>query len=887
MWVVKGWCRQAAWLLASCLGATGCSCGDATLDQGPEVGGRLCFEDPETRACEADRGTLDWGTVTAPEGNVVVLERRLSNRGAGALVLTDARAVEEVGGERRYAVQVCRGDCGVAGPVSFPVTLAPEQVVTVRITLDIGGVDGPVPTGALEISSDDTGDELAPSGLYRRPFGGAIATCRDGFVDANDDLTDGCECALSAQTDEACDGVDNDCDGTIDEDVPGTGIPCDTGLPGECQDGATTCTGGVFSCTSLLASVPETCDGEDNDCDGQVDEDNTWAPFNNGLSGANVTEVAHDPRTADTAYMLAGDRLYQSLDGGATFTLVSSEGSSFNQLAFPPGAADVLLAATSGGLQRSEDGGRTWSLLSLGGTFLQRILVHPADANIVFVGTEGGGILRSTSGGAGFTAVNNGVPFGRVTDLVGDPADAGRVVASLIAFGAQGGFADGQVLVTSNGGASWTSTLAGIDPVYAIASCATNADVVYAASFGDGVYRSLDGGDSWAPMPTSGPNASDVAVAPGDCDVAYASLHPFGIDRTTDGGASFTGPLATGIDSELPRLMRLSVDPGDPSRVLAGNHSGVFSTSDAAATWSRVTGVEAVLARGLAVGADGSTIYMSTWGQGLWSRGPGFTPWMLNAAVDRDYGFTVATVPGDSSRLFMAGWPDFLVSEDGGAAFFLPSDRPANVFDVTVDPGDDQVVYAASQLSGVWKSLDGGSTWAAANGGLPAAWQTPACTCQDTRAVLVDANDSNIVYLGTNLFGLYRSVDAGVTWSAVAPELAGETVHCLIQKDSDIYACVEGNGIWKSGDSGASFARVAGELQELTDTWQLFLDPIGILLAATDEGVFSSADGEQWMDMDNQCLPSFGARDVVTIEDNGARRIVVGTYGAGMFTLPL
>jgi hypothetical protein len=88
-----------------------------------------------------------------------------------------------------------------------------------------------------------------------------IAACRDGAL----------ACEPMAPQPETCNGRDDDCDGQIDEDVPGVGDACGSAT-GLCRPGVQACVDGMLVCMGGVPPRDETCDGQDEDCDGSVDE---------------------------------------------------------------------------------------------------------------------------------------------------------------------------------------------------------------------------------------------------------------------------------------------------------------------------------------------------------------------------------------------------------------------------------------------------------------------------------------------------------------------------------------------------------------------------------------------------------------------------------------
>jgi MYXO-CTERM domain-containing protein len=98
-------------------------------------------------------------------------------------------------------------------------------------------------------------------------------TCNVNFFDLNGDPTDGCEygCILSNGGVEKCDGQDNNCNGVVDEGNPGGNVACGTDT-GECTAGLTQCIAGNVACVGSTGPGLEVCDNLDNDCDSQIDD---------------------------------------------------------------------------------------------------------------------------------------------------------------------------------------------------------------------------------------------------------------------------------------------------------------------------------------------------------------------------------------------------------------------------------------------------------------------------------------------------------------------------------------------------------------------------------------------------------------------------------------
>jgi hypothetical protein len=150
----------------------------------------------------------------------------------------------------------------------------------------------PTPEEADDLDNDCDGatDEGLPcSGSDTRPCGVDAGECNTGLQTCTDGLWGDCDAAGFAA--EKCDGLDNDCDGLVDDGFM-IGQTCD-GI-GECGMGVYECeTTSTYRCStepdgSATEARPELCDGLDDDCDGDVDED---FKYNDLAIGAQCTGI--------------------------------------------------------------------------------------------------------------------------------------------------------------------------------------------------------------------------------------------------------------------------------------------------------------------------------------------------------------------------------------------------------------------------------------------------------------------------------------------------------------------------------------------------------------------------------------------------------------------
>ncbi|MDP9034733.1 MAG: hypothetical protein M3O50_07975 [Myxococcota bacterium] len=608
-----------------------------------------------------------------------------------------------------------------------------------------------------------------------------------------------------------------------------------------------------------------------------------WVADSNGLSGASVVDALYDTRAPGVVYAVGGSVVFQSLDSGASWHVQGRVAGSISQLALSGTSPGALLGASTTGVLASADGGKTWSSLSLQGLSLSSISVAAAHPLRVYVGTQRSGALRSDDGGRTWAAMGFGYPYGDTLGLSVDPGNADVVVASVAQIDANGAPTGGEIVRSTDGGATWTVTLPGAGLGWGVTRCAGDASVLYAAT-GHGVSRSADGGVTWTTKAVGPYGATNIAISPGGCDDLYALVYADGPKHSIDGGKSFGPALNQGLDIvPVGSSGTLLVDPLRPGHVLFGSHGGIWTSSNGGSAWIVAQGLLGLMVSSLDVSPlDPSRLWLSSWGSGVWERAASGQPWQRIPAtrLPIDYTFVVASDPYVAKRVLVGGWNTLYQANDG--ATFAPSTLTDNSFAFAFDPHDAKVLYTATQVGGIFKSLDGGTTWTPSNGAL-APWPTPAGNFIDVRAIAIEPTTPQTLFIGTNGHGVYKSTDGGSSWvNVLAPAKA---IGCLVLvpavagSPQALYACVAGAGIQRSADSGSTWSDASQGLPSLGATALVRDATTGDLYASSAGAVYVRQHGAAaWTPFDAGCLQGAGALAITT--DAGTRRVVVASGGA-------
>lgn len=617
--------------------------------------------------------------------------------------------------------------------------------------------------------------------------------------------------------------------------------------------------------------------------------------------GGRVADIEYDPTNGNIAYAaVATGGVYKTLDGGATWFSVGDALPNLNagDLAVDPASPQTIWLGTGEpngghnnfpgqGVYRSTNSGATWSFMGLGNTAtIGRVVVDPANSQRVFVAAMGSyfaptperGLYRTSDGGASWQRVLAVSDSAGAIDVVIDPANPSRMLA-----------ATWERVRRPNGG-------------------------THLFGPGSGIWRSLDGGDSWtklgAPNGLPSPAATSVgriglALAPSQPNVAYAVItngnNVIGLWRSLDFGTTWVNrdtdlEIQAGGGGFSWYFSQVRVAPNNPDRVYVQDVS-FFRSDDGGTSFPIVYGYTGspvglhVDHHALAFHPADPLVLLEGNDGGINRSTDGGVTWTKVLGLPFTQFYEIGLDRSNPARLYGGAQDNGTVRTLSGELLDWTTIFGGDGFYVNVHPFNPDTIYAESQFGNLGRSADGGSNWV---GVVPAAsssdrknWSTP---------VRLDPARPNVVYYGTQR--LWRSNNAGASWTAVSGDLTGwvsgavlGTITTIAVAPSDsrvVWVGTDDGRVWRGVETAGVFAwtnvttgnlpprwvtRVVGHPTDASRAWVTFS---GLKWMEDESHVFATADaGASWADISSN-LPRVPVNGMA-VDPANARLLFVGT----------
>jgi ligand-binding sensor domain-containing protein len=284
------------------------------------------------------------------------------------------------------------------------------------------------------------------------------------------------------------------------------------------------------------------------------------------------------------------------------------------------------------------------------------------------------------------------------------------------------------------------------------------------------------------------------------------------------------------------------VHPFDSDIVFAGTWDGLYKSANRGQSWARVdSGWTYPQVSAIAFDpVRGDVIYVGTKGSGIFKSIDNGETWRSkNQGLDDYTIWSIATDPQNSDTVF-AGCDIGIYRTYDGAESTWTRVHWAQRSALAIDPKNSRNIFAGRQYNDLHKSIDRGDSWilgcsqGITTGGPESRLQW----------VVVDIDDSQMLYVGSNTVGFYKSTNSAGSWQAFNAGLDNRNIRVIVQDPAraSMLHVATANGVFISDDAGGSWeAMNTGLSEDDLDVRALAIDPAQpeILYAGTwDSGVF-------------------------------------------------
>ncbi|MGA2848610.1 MAG: transcriptional regulator [Terracidiphilus sp.] len=322
--------------------------------------------------------------------------------------------------------------------------------------------------------------------------------------------------------------------------------------------------------------------------------------------------------------------------------------------------------------------------------------------------------------------------------------------------------------------------------------------------------------------------------------------------------------------------------PGEPNHLYLGTtNSWIYESVDEGGTWRRLAKLDPaedlVVYKILVDASNPAVVFAGGWKPdkqdgGLWVSRDAGRHWSVVESLRGQSIFSLAQAPSDAKTLFAGTLAGVFRSSDGGVTWAQVS-PPGNkeiheIESLAVDPTDPQIVYAGTWHL-PWKTEDGGATWHNIKKGL--------IDDSDVFSIIIDPAKRRTVFLSA-CSGIYKSDTAGELFRKIQgiPSTARRT-RVLMQDPENREVVYAGTteGLYKTQDSGKTFQSMTGPDVIVNDVYVDPHDSNRLLLATDRGGVLASRDGGASFTASNEGI-SARKVEALLVDRNDPTRMYAG-----------
>jgi len=648
-----------------------------------------------------------------------------------------------------------------------------------------------------------------------------------------------------------------------------------------------------------------------------------WRPAGYG-GGGRFTNLAVDPTNPQIVYVgsdVAG--VFRSRDGGGHFELVGKGLGGFNvaDIAINPAPPHQLAALTNEGLYYSMNQGDDWIRISS---------EIPYDSN-----SFGSHLLLFTRSSLWVATDKKGVFKLPLSNLQASPQPAFGLEGSKI-----NGLAvyDGYLYAGTNRGVfrlekqTWKPQQQGLLPgAVEIMDIASSKNALYVLEKQNGLFRWNASSLTWENCAVSlqpKPKAyKALLVHPNNPNLIFIGSHPeywpHLLYKTQDGGSTWKSILSFKVDPEAPlnwtstlsNLEEMAFVPGTSPALFMTDWWNVWKSTDNGENWhQRHHGLQNTCVNDVKMHPRNPKIlYLCAWDNGLMISEDSGTHWRraMNGIVKDGHAQEIEISKKDPARMFLlvnlrgkqrkihvyesqnsgTNWKDI--------GFSVPIETlskqgyvDGTATNLELDPFSEDTIYVGTNGYGVYKTIDAGRTWSPVNQGLNSPF------IKGPGALLAHPHIPGTLFASTLAGGIYKSTNGANSWQRVTTGdrfIFGMAIDPA--KPSRIAAGCSGNTLLISNDEGKSWreTRLPVNPHPAMAINSVAFHPLrpGAVLAGTlrydsraTEGLFMSIDNARTFRPVPMAIPKVSV-SVMTPAVGESASVYVGFIGTGIFRLEL